>query len=126
MNHVKEEVNNVKIDEFHARVESTIVLYQLQDKGMWIQFVRNRTMKIKEHNIITWHYKTHSRKSERYGKQRTGPEKLHEFWYYGPKWLANTFYMKVVIIRVDGPEQPEIIETEEARKERLQKKLKKG
>ena len=117
MNHVKEAVHNVKIDEFHAWVDSTTVLYWLQDKGTWAQFVRNRMKKIKEYDFITWHYVPTAENPSDLGSRGAGPEKLNEFWLCGPNWLTN---------KIDWPEQPEIIETEEARKEQLQKKPEKG
>ena len=117
MNHVKESLHNVKIDEFHAWVDSTTVLYWLEDKGTWAQFVRNRTKKIKEYNFITWHYVPTAENPSDLGSRGVAPEKLNEFWFCGPSWLTS---------KIDWPEQPEIFETEEARKERLQKKLEKG
>ena len=110
-------LHNVKIDEFHAWLDSTTVLYWLEDKGKWAQFVRNRMKKIKEYSFITWHYIPTAENPNDLGSRGTEPEKLSEFWFCGQSWLTS---------KIDWPEQPEIFETKEACKEKLQKKLERG
>ena len=56
MGHLKIKLSDCTISEFHGWVDSTTVLYCLQDQGRWTQYVRNRTKAIQEKDFIQWHY----------------------------------------------------------------------
>ena len=115
VNHVRKTLEEYPITEFHGWVDSTTVLYWLEGKGTWTQFVRNRTKVIKESNLTQWHYVPTGENPSDLGTRGVAPAKLGKLWFHGPDWLDN---------KQEWPQQPDITETPEAESEILPSKEK--
>ena len=115
MGHLKITLSDCTISEFHGWVDSTTVLYWLQDQGRWTQYVRNRTKAIQEKDFIQWHYVPTDENPADLGSRGVSPKKLDQFWKEGPPWLANN---------EQWPKQPEVQETSQSLKEKLVSKEK--
>ena len=112
---VRKTSEEYSIEEFHGWVDSTTVLYWLEGKGTWTQFVLNRTNVIKESNLTQWHYVPTGENPSDLGTRGAAPGKLGDLWFHGPDWLHN---------RQEWPKQPDITKIPEAESETLPRKEK--
>ena len=101
------------ITAYHNWVDSITVLCWLANRGEWTTFVRNRVKKIGElTESAAWKYVPTTENPSDLGTRGSVPAKLKEFWLKGPSWLSDDS---------DRPQQPSILETDEAKVEKYKK-----
>ena len=108
-------LDNPRVRDFHYWSDSTTVLHWLADRGTWSVFVRNRANKINELSHGKWRYVPTTDNPSDLGTRGIPPVKLGDLWFKGPSWLPD---------RDNWPEQPEIVETNDALTEKVKPKLK--
>ena len=112
MHHVKDVLKGERIEEYHCWVDSTTVLYWIKGQGTWSQFVRNRIKAIQDKAYLQWHHVPTDNPSDQ-GSRGMAPSKMGELWFQGPKWLRT---------QEEWPDQSEVTENPENRKERIKPK----
>ena len=111
-NSVKKALKSFPISAYHNWVDSITVLCWLANRGEWTTFVRNRVKKIGELTDATWSYVPTGENPSDFGTRGSAPDKLKALWFKGPDWLSA---------ETDRPEQPAILETDEAKFEKCKK-----
>ena len=112
-NNVSRALASFPITAYHNWVDSITVLCWLANRGEWTTFVRNRVKVIGELTESgTWRYVPTTENPSDLGTRGSAPNKLKEFWLRGPSWLSD---------ESARPEQPAILETDEAKAERHKK-----
>ena len=101
MDHVKEVLKDVHVEEYHCWVDCTTVLYWIKGQGTWSQFVRNRTKAIQDKEYLQWHHVPTAENPSDQGSRGMPPSKMGELWFRGPKWLST---------QEEWPDQPEVSE----------------
>ena len=78
--------------------DSTVVLYWLNEKGNYKQFVRNRVNKIREKKFINWYYAPTKENPADVGSRGSLIVNILRVWWEGPfslpdktKWLDKPF-----------------------------------
>jgi len=99
--------------ETHTWVDSTTVLYRLENKGKWSQYIGNRVAKIQDLGTFVWHYVPTAQNPSDLGSRGIAPARIDHFWMKGPEWLGNV---------EEWPEKVEVKETAEAQTEALPRK----
>lgn len=114
-NSVSRALTSFPITTYHNWVDSITVLCWLANRGEWTTFVRNRVKIIGElTDSGTWRYVPTTENPSDLGTRGSESNKLIEFWLKGPSWLLDEFAR---------PEQPAILETDEAKAERHKKEM---
>lgn len=108
-NSVNKALASFQITAYHNWVDSVTVLCWLADRGEWSTFVRNRVKKIRELTDSAWRHVPTTQNPSDLGTRGTAPGKLRSLWFKGPDWLSDV---------TNRPEQPAILETDEAKSER--------
>ena len=112
-NNVGRALASFSITAYHNWVDSITVLCWLANRGEWTTFVRNRVKVIGElRESGTWRYVPTTENPSDLGTRGSASNKLKEFWLRGPSWLSD---------ESARPEQPAILETDEAKAERHKK-----
>ena len=113
LNHTTKALDPNMFAETHAWVDSTTVLYWLEHKGKWSQYVGNRVAKIQDLGTFVWHYVSTTENPSDLGTRGVAPARIDQFWLKGPKWLTSV---------EEWPEKVEVRETAEAQTEALPRK----
>ena len=113
INHVKETLHEVYIEELFAWTDSTTVLHWLQRKGTWSRYVRNRVNKILQYEFLKWKYVPSEDNPSDQGSRGVYPRQLKTLWLKGPNWLPE---------RENWPTQPELVANDETKKEQVEVK----
>lgn len=71
----------------HCWLDSTVVLYWIQGRGKYKQFVANRVSKIQKHPNISWQHVPTKENPADLGSR--GSSQLDDLWRGGPVWLAE-------------------------------------
>ena len=111
-NSVSKALVSYPIAAYHNWVDSVTVLCWLANRGEWSSFVRNRVKKIGELSDSVWRYVPTTQNPSDLGTRGSTPDKLKAVWFKGPNWLSD---------ESDRPEQPAILETDEAKSEKHKK-----
>ncbi len=113
ISNVHEALENGLVIHLHCWLDSTVVLYWLQDKGEFKQFVANRVNKIQSHKAIEWHYVPTKDNPADLGSR--GTKQLSKLWRNGPEWLST---------RQNWPASPVIKSTVESQaEEKVKRKI---
>ena len=99
--------------ETHAWVDSTTVLYWLEKKGKWSQYIGNTVAKIQDLETFVWHYVPTEQNPSDLGTRGIVPARIDHFWMKAPEWLGNV---------EEWPEKVEVKETAEAQTKALPRK----
>ncbi|XP_002734893.1 uncharacterized protein LOC100366659 [Saccoglossus kowalevskii] len=116
-NNVSKALAAFPITAWNSWVDSTTVLYWLQNHGEWSTFVRNRVRKIGELTDAQWRYVPTTENPSDLGTRGTTPDHLGTLWFNGPKWLSS---------EIDRPVQPEISESAGTKTEKRSTKYNKA
>ncbi|XP_006816656.1 uncharacterized protein LOC102804930 [Saccoglossus kowalevskii] len=116
-NNVSKALAAFPITAWNSWVDSTTVLYWLQNHGEWSTFVRNRVRKIRELTDAQWRYVPTTENPSDLGTRGTTPDRLGTLWFNGPKWLSS---------EIDRPVQPEISESAGTKTEKRSTKYNKA
>lgn len=114
-NHASPALASFPITAYHNWVDSITVLCWLANRGEWTTFVRSRVKVIGELTESgTSRYVPTTENPRDLGTRGSESNKLKEFWLKGPSWLSD---------ESARPEQPAILETDEAKAERHKKEI---
>ena len=102
------------ITAYHNWVDSITVLCWLANHGEWTTFIRNRVKIGELTESAVWRFVPTTENPSNLGTRGVVPDKLKIFWLKGPSWLSN---------ESDRPEQPVILETNDAKSERNKKEV---
>ena len=89
MENTKSALQTYPLSNFYCWSDSTVVLYWLQDKSNYKQFVTNRVQKIQSKNYIQWKHVPTDENPSDLGSRGCGGNKLTIMWKRGPKWLID-------------------------------------
>ena len=87
ISNVKSALKNQNVRSVTGWIDSTVVLYCLNEQGSYNQFVRNRVNKILERNDINWQYVSTRNNPADLGSWGSLLTKIPEIWWKGPSWL---------------------------------------
>ena len=105
---VKLAIQNQNVKSVTGWTDSTVVLYWLNQKGNYKQFVGNRVDKIREKDFIKWYYVPTKENPADLGSRGCLLSNIPEVWWKGPAWLTEP---------ENWPDQPYISPTIESEKE---------
>ena len=88
--------------------DSSVVLYWLNEKGNYKQFVGNRVNKIREKNFINWYSVPTKKNPSDIGSRGSLNVNISRVWWVGPSWLLD---------KTKWPDHPFITFTTESEKE---------
>ena len=111
-NNVSKTLTCFPITAYHNWVDSITVLFWLGNRGEWSTFVRNRVKKISELTDAVWRHVPTTENPSDLGTRGSAPDKLGSLWFKGPSWLSDASHW---------PEQPAMLETDEAKSETRKK-----
>ena len=111
MAHITDTLDCFTINRIVYWVDSMTVLYWLDNKGAWSQYVRNKVTKILELSKGDWKHVTTYQNPSDAGLR--GTTKITVMWLKGPQWLQN---------ERNWPKQTEIVQTNESTKEKVKEK----
>ena len=87
MAHITGALHRFTINRIVYWVNSMSVLYWLDNKGTWLQYVRNKVKKIQELSKGEWkHVTTYQNPSD---ARTRGTTKITDMWLKGPQWLQD-------------------------------------
>ena len=88
LSNVKNALSGFPVNELHAWLDSTVVLYWILNGGDYKQFVANRVRKIREHGEIVWHHIPTGDNPADVGS-RGASVTNNMLWWNGPEWLGD-------------------------------------
>ena len=111
MTHVTDALNRFTINGIIHWVDSITVLYWLDNKRTWLQYVRNKMKKIQELLTGEWKHVTTYQNPSDAGTR--GTIEITKMWLKGPQWLQD---------EREWPKQTQIVQTNEGAKEKVKEK----